>query len=381
MGMHRPATWQDGVVHRRFRLLCAGVAALGLLCAAVPASASSTVFRLDSSPALVGYLRSVSCVTDKWCMAVGQAGGANTPYHGVIEAGRGSTWSTLSGAPKMLGINSVSCTSTRFCMAVGDGANSTVGLRWTGKRWIATSVPHIKSPFLDQLSSVSCVSRSFCVAVGTYQQLAIEGTAGLIETWNGTSWTLDTAELSATSNKGYGLEGVSCTSATFCMAVGYERGGEQTVVEQWNGTDWSEDSVPSPASYFTLNAVSCTGVTSCVAVGSGYLASNSLAPLVVSFNGTIWKASTIPSGTYELSGVACLATGCTAVGGNYDTPQGYKDSTVVLAEHDGGSWGVISSPIYQPASFGSVACQPARCVAVGTFSPYDVGVPLVEVGT
>jgi hypothetical protein len=46
------------------------------------------------------------------------------------------------------------------------------------------------------------------------------------------------------------LLGVSCTSSTACIAVGYYKNSSEVVVplaERWNGTEWKVQSTPNPA--------------------------------------------------------------------------------------------------------------------------------------
>lgn len=77
-----------------------------------------------------------------------------------------------------------------------------------------------------------------------------------------------------------GLSGVSCLSASFCMAVGGYTGtlgGSRPLSEEWNGSRWRV--LPSPASGGT-SQVSCTRVTFCMAVGTG--------PQI--WNGLSWQA-------------------------------------------------------------------------------------------
>ena len=71
----------------------------------------------------------------------------------------------------------------------------------------------------------------------------------LIESWNGTSWTMVASpDDSSTQNS---LAWVSCTSPTFCVAVGYEDypTSEPTpLIDTWNGSSWSAASAPVPTS-------------------------------------------------------------------------------------------------------------------------------------
>ena len=68
----------------------------------------------------------------------------------------------------------------------------------------------------------------------------------LAESWNGTTWTL--VPTPALANTGAGLNGVSCTSPSSCMAVGEFTGigNEMTLAEAWNGTSWSVVKTPRP---------------------------------------------------------------------------------------------------------------------------------------
>ncbi len=52
----------------------------------------------------------------------------------------------------------------------------------------------------------------------------------------------------ALANTGAGLNGVSCTSPSSCMAVGEFTGigNEMTLAEAWNGTSWSVVKTPRP---------------------------------------------------------------------------------------------------------------------------------------
>ena len=65
--------------------------------------------------------------------------------------------------------------------------------------------------------------------------------------------------------------GVSCPSATRCVAVGDQLKLHvfQRLVEMWNGSTWSVVGVPVPSKTKTsnLSGVSCATPTNCFAVG------------------------------------------------------------------------------------------------------------------
>src|SRR5207248_5648716 len=120
---------------------------------------------------------------------------------------------------------------------------------------------------------VSCTSSTTCTAVGSYVNGSF-ATVSLADRWNGTNWVQQaTPNPSGTSN--VVLRGVSCASATSCMAVGsfFNAGTShwELLAEQWNGTSWTIKTTPAPAgaTFATLNGVSCASATACTAVG-GY---------------------------------------------------------------------------------------------------------------
>ncbi|MHB8263527.1 MAG: hypothetical protein ACYDGY_07255, partial [Acidimicrobiales bacterium] len=140
--------------------------------------------------------------------------------------------------------------------------------------------------------SVSCTSASFCVAVDN---------GGNAITWNGATWSSPQSV-----NEGYQLTSVSCTSASFCVAV--DNGGNAIT---WNGATWSS---PIEDSY-DLNSVSCASSSFCVAVGAG--------GHVLSYNDASWSLPQLidpyNANSSDITSVSCTsASFCVAVdnGGN-----------------------------------------------------------------
>ena len=87
----------------------------------------------------------------------------------------------------------------------------------------------------------------------------------LAERWDGTSWSIQAMPgLTGDSDLG----GVSCTSATACVAAGRANGGSTTLAEVWDGTSWSVQATPNPGTSPTFSGVSCTLATTCTAVGN-----------------------------------------------------------------------------------------------------------------
>jgi hypothetical protein len=211
----------------------------------------------------------------------------------------------------------------------------------------------------NRLNGVSCTSAIACVAVGYYlNSSGVENT--LIETSNGTNWSeVPSPSPDSSLND---LQGVSCTSPSFCAAVGYTSTGP--LVEMWNGSSWSVESTPSGATGY-FSAVSCTSPTSCLAVGP-YLAE--------SWNGLNWSLAPYLDqgvrGSY-LTAVSCVASsGCAAVG-YYITDSG--NNGTLVETWDGSNWAIApsSSPSANPNqlldNLHGVSCaDTATCVGVGT---------------
>jgi hypothetical protein len=149
-----------------------------------------------------------------------------------------------------------------------------------------------------------------------YRVTSTNHTATLIEYWNGSSWSVVPS-----GSSGGVIKSVSCVSASFCTAAGYESSGTTlaTLVESWNGTKWSI--VPSPnqvnAANF-LTGVSCTSASVCIAAGYYLLPTspNTNQTLIESWNGTSWSIVPSPNqGTNSvLNGVSCAAGTCMATG-------------------------------------------------------------------
>ena len=116
-------------------------------------------------------------------------------------------------------------------------------------RWVLQPVPvPLPKWKTSVLTGVSCSSASRCMAVGW------QASAGpLAESWNGTAWTILPTPIPATALEAT-FAGVSCSSASACTAVGQylaSGGATGSLVERWNGTEWSIQ--PNPTSGATTD--------------------------------------------------------------------------------------------------------------------------------
>jgi hypothetical protein len=286
----------------------------------------------------------VSCTSSTMCMAVGRSANLAETQVTLAENWNGTKWvteptPTQSGVPPIAFLSGVSCTTGSACTAVGWHYNSlgigvTTAEVWNGTKWVLEHTPNRLSAEGSGLSGVSCPSTTACTAVGV--DVDTDGTpVTLAEVWNGTKWLIQPTP-NRKGAKNSTLAAVSCTSATNCTAVGYyinAAGTEVTLAETWNGTTWVIQTTPNPtgATSSSLSGVSCTSATDCTAVGN-YLAGRQVT-LAEAWNGTTWVIQTTPNPTgarsSSLSGVSCSsAVVCTAVG----TYRNSGDGEMMLVE-------------------------------------------------
>lgn len=319
----------------------------------------------SASDVVSSSMTGVSCTSETFCVAVGETSDHFQNSQTLVETWDGTDWvvtpSPNPGSPTF--VLGVSCTSATFCMAVGEaqvGGFATFVERWDGTDWTVVSSP---SPGINNvLNAVSCVSPTFCVAVGQYEiaNSPPEPQQTLVEIWDGTGWSISSSPNPTTSDL---LSGVSCTSPTFCIAVGRSAGDAvvfRTLVEGWDGSTWSvtpSPDVPDVADYFS--SVSCTSTTSCVAFGT---ASANPGALIETWDGSIWSISTSPTPDLRNgNGVSCWSSkSCVGVGRR------------IAATSTGTHWS--STAIKSDPWLAGVSCVSVSfCVIVGSIA-YDEGI-------
>jgi hypothetical protein len=325
----------------------------------------------------------VSCVSATACIAVGTSEGLvlTERWNGYVWSVVPNPWAVGGDLLQQSALNGVSCVSASACVAVGTtfaygggfGGGSVVIAKWNGKSWSDEGGVDGAAGRLAEnvLSGISCTSASQCVAVGSDTTLGgVMQT--LIEQWDGSTWSL------ASSPNSGALSSVSCVSAAACVAVGAD--GNLALVEQWDGTAWSV--VPSPAvganASNELSGVSCTSASVCVAVGSFTPSGQATQTLVEQWDGTSWSVSPSPDEDAArpnvLSGVSCTSSSaCTAVG-DASNPQ------PLVEEWDGTDWSIAPTEgVGTHSTLNGVSCLgPQVCVAVGNSGPGNSGPPLVE---
>lgn len=343
--------------------LLAVVAPAGAQTASSPAVAKRQVHAFNTNTALPANdrLAGVSCVSASFCVAVGEAE-PNEPIpvrKALAERWDGRTWTVMHSVKggQLLG---VSCTSTTFCMAVG----GTLAEQWNGRVW------HTRPGLTGGMAKVSCVSRSFCMAVGSDRS----GDAAAL--WNGSRWR-DTKAVDLACVPDCGLFDVSCPSARNCVGVGFgasgDTEGDAATGEAWNGRNWRDiGTVTRPISPF-MAGVSCTSASYCAAVG-GYEQDGgpcSLCAMAGSWNGHAWRNISPPSVSGGLRGISCTSAGhCMAVGGALAMRLTGTSLQQLPLPAPGGAAGTFLA---------QVSCwQPSGCMAVGSYTSDDDSLTLAE---
>lgn len=330
------------------------------------AAAHGSLLRVRGYPKVyrISSLSSVSCVSKRWCMAVGStttsvlksptASEQGQPEP-LVELWNGSRWRkvaawTFTNDPAA----SVFCVTWQFCVAVGTVPYIHV---WNGVTWqLDWSDPDI---YNGSLAGVSCTSTTRCVAVG---ELAFGGM--IVVTLDGSNWSIRTSTVFGSKS---GLYGVSCASGRLCEAIGTS--GTAPIAVAISPRDLSRQATPSQSNGTVLGSVYCFGPSNCVAVGrAGRIPRwHSLADR---FSGKTWTESIVPGprGYFDAdNAVACVRDGsCLAVG--WRTPSSEDTSPLPAAQimSSTGTWNA-SAPLSIPqAYFTDDSCVSAKwCMAVG----------------
>ena len=259
----------------------------------------------DSSSAERLYAWNISSAPNAWTQFPDSVGiPNNTNFNAVYATNFNRAWAVGSsgriayynGSAWVLQLDTsgtlygVACAADNDCFAVGSNGNvyHYNGAAWSAAHSVGNNVTltGIDCHMDTSIASQSGYKPYFCFAVG-YQNSNTgfayyhPSSAAL------TSWI--------TFNIGFQLNGVSCSSASSCMAVGGSNVNTAQVA-RYNGNTWAAMSIPTPNA--RMNAVDCVTPNDCWAVGrSGY---------VYHYDGNTWSGgSNIGSGA-ELHTVKCF---------------------------------------------------------------------------
>lgn len=251
-------------------------------------------------------LTGISCSTDARCVAVGSLDTI------VTSADGGMTWTNRSSSiHRKWGVHydlsSVSCFSADRCVVVGD-----VGTILTTGDGGATWTSRTAGP-TDPLLDISCARVGICVAVGT----ANFGVGRiLISRDDGATWHVS-------GGNSQWLDGISCTSARHCVAVGV-RG---TILTSGDGVaTWTSRSNPFSGTDDNLGGISCVGGGLCVVLSNNAHNKGGSAILSSTDGGATWTRQN-PRITSDLFDISCSSASlCVAVGADGTILQGKRIS-------------------------------------------------------
>jgi len=211
--------------------------------------------------------------------------------------------------------------------------------------------------------------------------------------WIGTlsegSWTFVNGPVpgdASAVNADVEISGLSCSSASFCVAVGTyadDNGLGQGLVLTMTDGSWAASTAPVPAGAAidgqstsapdtSLSGVSCWTDGGCMAVGTYVPATGGKAAMAVELGDVTWSATalappanvstTAPDVTMTL--VACDPSGTCVAGGTYN-PTGLWYDVPDLVTNAGGTWSSVEIPGFYD-SLSAIACPATGdCTAVG----------------
>lgn len=386
----------------------------------------------DQAPIIFG----VSCPEATTCVAGGEYN-QKKGFNGLIEVGSLANgkwaWSPTdapmaglspanSSAPEVE-LDGMACPAATRCVGVGQYADAQGGYdglveagtasagSWSWKPMSAPTTGLSPAPStrpnVDTVA-VSCGSATSCVATGQYET-STQGFDGLVEigtfrhgAW---SWVPSSAPTTGSAEDVF-LYGVSCESATSCVAVGSDLGSSSggvilTGTESSGAWSWVPTDAPtkglSPAAGsspgVTLQSVSCASAT-CVAGGTYTDAAGHHDALIetgtMSDGAWTWAPTAAPTARLspsaratsedflppDLYGVSCkAATSCVAVGNYFDRSNDI-DGLTETGKLSNGSWKWVASTapsagLDPPASSSlvlyGVSCVSSSCVAGGQY--------------
>jgi hypothetical protein len=256
-------------------------------------------------------LAAVACPSSTECVAVGWGAKGATGTSSIPIILLAETWTAATGwtssqpvqppaGSYFTELNAISCPTTSLCLAAGDYTTNAGEVplveRWTAGTWTRDTLSMPPGAPDSYLNGIACPSAGQCAAVGTH--FTASTMEGLIEQLSGATWT----DRTAPGSTGGFLNDVSCPTTTACEAIGVGPSG--TLAERWAGGSWVPAVPPEPKNVSSagLYGVSCASATQCVATGQ------SLSPISpdVAFIDTLNPSWTMTAQTGSGFGIAQL---------------------------------------------------------------------------
>jgi hypothetical protein len=288
----------------------------------------------------------------------------------IAESGTMPGPSGLSTVQPFIGYR-ISCGTPKSCFVVGTNLNSAgntvpFALAWEGAKWKSVAIHAPKGTRFDAMRGVSCQSATFCLAIGSDVGSGREQPFALI--WNGS--VVRSAPLPPRpSGVDTLLTDVACVAVNSCVVAGRSAGNSgaaELIVETWNGSKWILHAMAEGKgiSFATPWGVSCVSLSHCMLAGDEVGPSTGMSrPYIAVWNGktaTTMKVP-VPSGAKSpaMLGVSCIsASDCAAIGA--DLRFGSTFATIAFTESwNGKAWTThrFAWPAADPISlFGGISC-------------------------
>ena len=263
-------------------------------------------------------------------------------------------------------LSGVSCATHLLCWSVGTGAAAApatgdVGTidvsRNGGKTWSPEVVPAV----VQSLSAISCPTARRCLAV----RHATASAAAVVATRDGgVTWVLAHSPAGALD-----ITGVQCTPAGGCLALATDGSVYSTASSNDYGETWTSGG-DLPATLAGAGGLSCQSTQDCLVAGYAQTTPGSGAGALASSTdgGETWTSVTLPPGIGLLHGVACNPARCLAVGTTAtNTSVVVPGKGVILQSVDGGvTWTTEAHSTSVDDAFAVSCTARVVCVIVGT---------------
>lgn len=358
----------------------AATAALGTI-APAQAALSGTGWTEVNLAARYSYpsISPVSCVRgQQFCVVITNDSKVIDPNDEIGQAALvttngGKSWKGYQTLPSTFLVLAISCVSTSVCWTAGLSwatGEAAVGETTDGGKTWTDMTPASWATATWWPTAIDCVSSTTCWLAGQNSPPPYYGynPAVASTTDGGATWTVDSNLPDATSSNPlgtYSLSGISCLSATSCVAVGglnYSGGTAAAISTTNGGNTWSMSADPTLTGLQDLDSVSClppasaTGGSTCYA--AGFTGAGGPAVVVSPDGGNTWGSEQTFGDAGVINSISCVnATHCWAAGAG-ETPVG-----LVGTSTGGSSWLTVTA---NPANDenGIVSCLNVNeCVA------------------
>jgi IPT/TIG domain len=328
----------------------------------------------------------VSCVSGTdFCMAI--AADTDVVLQPSFKVGQadlvstdgGQHWTPYSDMPTSMIVTSLSCVDTSVCWAAGAGWEDQPTIAETtdgGQTWTdMTPAAWASADASWWPNSIDCVSETTCWLAGMTGN-SVQSPAIAEFTDSGATWTTYSNDPTATwatesnlptftpydPNGTYILNGISCVSATNCVAVGglnESDGVAEVIATTDGGATWSQSTDPTLTGLQQLFSVDCLpvvgGLPVCNAAATATAVGGS-AVVTSADGGTTWSGIQTTDDHGWLGSISCADT-------QHCWAAGRGTTTALVGTSDGGSsWTTETSD--SAGEYGYVSCATASlCIA------------------